>query len=193
MPLENKILKDYRTMFRLLKSGETFVAFDTETTGLSCKTDRIIELGAVKFCKDGFISSFNTLINPEMPIPFESSKINHITDEMVKDKPLAKDILPSFCAFIKDSILVGHNIQFDIRFLQAELERYEMDKNENTIIDTLGFARWVFPDLKKYNQPFLAEMLNISITEAHRAYDDAKICGNIFLELIKNSASKQKI
>jgi DNA polymerase-3 subunit epsilon len=56
----------------------------------------------------------------------------------------------------------------------------------------LGFARWALPELSKYNQPFLADFFNININAAHRAYDDAKICGNIFLELIKVSADKQK-
>lgn len=179
-------------MFRLVKSGETFVAFDTETTGLNCQTCRIIEIGAVKFNCNGCISTFNTLINPETQIPSECVEISHITDEMVKNKPVIKEILPSFCDFIKDTIIVGHNAHFDMRFLQAELARAGMEENKNQVIDTLGFARWALPELSKYNQPFLADFFNIDVKAAHRAYDDAKICGNIFLELIKVSADKQK-
>ena len=193
MPLVNKILKDYRQMFHLVKSGETFVAFDTETTGLDCHECRIIEIGAVKFDCNGCIATFNTLLNPEKPIPEECIKINHITDEMVKNQPLIKDILPSFCGFIKDSIIIGHNVHFDMRFLQAELARAGFAENKNNVIDTLGFARWALPELEKFNQPFLADYFNISIKAAHRAYDDAKICGNIFLELIKASADRQKL
>lgn len=192
MPLANKILKDYRQMFRLIKSGETFVAFDTETSGLSCQTCRIIEIGAVKFNCNGCISTFNTLINPETPISPEAIEINHITDEMVKNQPVIKEILPSFCDFIKDTTIIGHNVHFDMRFLQAELSHAGMEENKNQVIDTLGFARWALPELPKYNQPFLADYFNINIKAAHRAYDDAKICGNIFLELIKISADKQK-
>lgn len=192
MPLANKILKDYRQMFRLFESGETFVAFDTETTGLSCQYCRIIEIGAVKFNCNGYISNFNTLLNPETEIPSECTEISHITNEMVKNQPLIKDILPSFCDFIKNATIVGHNVHFDMRFLQAELARAGMEENKNQIIDTLGFARWAFPELQKYNQPFLANLFNIDITAAHRAYDDAKICGNIFLELIKATADRQK-
>lgn len=179
-------------MFRLLKSGETFVAFDTETSGLNCQTCRIIEIGAVKFNCNGCISTFNTLINPETSIPAECVEINHITDEMVKNQPLIKEILPSFCDFIKDAIIVGHNVHFDMRFLQAELARAGMEENRNQVVDTLGFARWALPEFSKYNQPFLADYFNIDIRAAHRAYDDAKICGNIFLELIKISADRQK-
>lgn len=192
MPLANKILKDYRQMFRLVKSGETFVAFDTETTGFNCQACRIIEIGAVKFNSNGCISTFNTLINPETPIPEECIEVSHITDEMVKTQPVIKEILPSFCDFIKDTIIIGHNAHFDMRFLQAELARAGMEENKNQVIDTLGFARWAFPEFSKYNQPFLAEYFNIDIKAAHRAYDDAKICGNIFLELIKATADRQK-
>ncbi len=179
-------------MFRLVKSGETFVAFDTETTGLNCQTCRIIEIGAVKFNCNGCIATFNTLINPEEHIPEECVEISHITDKMVENQPVIKEILPLFCDFIKDTIIVGHNVHFDMRFLQAELARAGMDENKNQVIDTLGFARWALPELLKHNQPFLADYFNIDIKAAHRAYDDAKICGNIFLELIKVSADRQK-
>ena len=193
MPLQNKILRDYRKMFCLLKEGRTFVAFDTETTGLSSHDCRIIEIGAVKFSRDGFIDSFNTLINPEISLPAEIISITHITDKMLEEQPKIKDILPSFCDFIKDSIIIGHNAQFDMRFLQAELQRAGMDENKNEVIDTLNFARWAFPDFPKFNQPFLADYFKIKIAAAHRAYDDAKVCGNIFLELIKATADRQKV
>ncbi len=189
----NKILKDYRRMFRLLKSGETFVAFDTETTGLNSQTCRIIEIGAVKFNYSGCISVFNSLINPETTVPPECVKLSGITDDMLKNQPLIKSVLPSFCDFIKDSIIIGHNVHFDLRFLQAELERAGLQAVSNPAIDTLGFSRWVFPDFPKFNQPFLADFFKINITAAHRAYDDAKVCGNIFLELIKASAERQKL
>lgn len=193
MQLVNKFLKDYKKMFRLLKDGETFVAFDTETTGLSSHNCRIIEIGAVKFNSSGILDTFNTLINPETPIPPELVQLTHISDDMVKDQPVIKDILPGFCKFIEGSIIIGHNAHFDLRFLQAELERCNMPENKNPVIDTLGFARWALPDLQKYNQPFLAELFNIDISAAHRAYDDARVCGNIFLELIKKSADRQRI
>lgn len=193
MQLANKFLKDYKKMFRLLKDGETFVAFDTETTGLSSQTCRIIEIGAVRFDSTGILDSFNTLINPETTIPPELVQLTHISDDMVKDKPLIKDILPDFIKFLGDSIIIGHNAHFDLRFLNAELARADMNENKNAVIDTLGFARWCFPDLPKYNQPFLAQMFGIEISQAHRAYDDARVCGNIFLELIKKSADRQRM
>ena len=127
MQLANKFLKDYKQMFRLVKSGETFVAFDTETTGLSAENCRIIEIGAVKFNSTGVISRFSTLINPQQHIPVQITQITHIDDSMVKDKPVIKDILSEFLDFLSDSIVIGHNVQFDLRFLKAECERNGFD------------------------------------------------------------------
>ena len=179
-------------MFRLLSAGGTFVAFDTETTGLSCESCRIIEIGAVKFSAAGVSERFNTLINPKQHIPSECTSIHHITDDMVRDKPEMKEILPAFINFLNDSIIVAHNAQFDLRFLRAECERNGFSPVKNDVIDTLQFARWAFPEQKHFKQTLLAEQFGLKIKEAHRAYDDAFICGNIFLHLIKCSAERQK-
>lgn len=180
-------------MFRLVKSGETFVAFDTETTGLNAENCRIIEIGAVKFNSSGVISRFNTLINPQQTIPFQITQITHIDDSMVKDKPVINEILSDFIDFLGDSIVIGHNVQFDLRFLKAECERNGFDVIKNKVIDVLQFCRWAFPDSGKYNQAFMAERFGIDVTQAHRAYDDAFVCGNIFLHCIKSTAAKQRL
>ena len=93
---QNKLLEDFRKLQSLLDSGATFIAFDTETTGLSSTTDRVIEIGAIKFDKTGIIDKFETLINPQKPIPVECTEINHITNEMVKDAPTAEVALKKF-------------------------------------------------------------------------------------------------
>lgn len=179
-------------MFRLLKDGETFVAFDTETTGLKADEDRIIEIGAVKFDKTGIISQFGKLINPQKSIPYQITKITGISNQMVQDKPVFSQILPDLLDFLQDSIIVGHNIQFDLRFLKAEMERLEKTAIKNQAIDTLQFSRWAYPDLKKYKQTDMAELLGVKIKEAHRAYDDAFVCGNVFLHLISATSDRQK-
>ena len=193
MTLPNKHIKDYRRLARLLDSGATFTAFDTETTGLNCQTYRTIEIGAVQFNKSGVLRSFSTLINPHQSVPFECSQINHITDEMLAGKPEIQDILPDFLNFLGNSIIIGHNVNFDLRFLNAEMERLSMPPVENQVIDTLGLCRWAFPEQEKYNQPLIAQKLGIIIKNAHRAYDDAFVCGNIFLHCIRHTAALQKL
>ena len=180
-------------MFRLIKSNETFVAFDTETTGLSPENNRIIEIGAVKFNSEGICGSYNTLVNPQQPIPPEISTLTSITDSMVKSERKISEILPEFIDFASDSILVGHNIQFDIRFLNAECLRHGFKTVKNDAIDTLMFSRWAFQELRKYKQTAMAEYFNLEIKEAHRAYDDAFVCGNLFLHLIRATADRQKM
>ena len=193
MQLENKFLKDYRRMYRLLTEGVTFVALDTETTGLSAENCRIIEFGAVKFDQTGIVSKFNTLINPHEPIPYEITKITGINGKMLEGKPEFSEVAGKISEFAEGAVLIGHNVQFDLRFLKAEFERIGKTPLNNQVIDTLQFARWAFPEQTRFKQTVLAELLNIEVKNAHRAYDDAEVCGNIFLNLIKSTAGRQKI
>ncbi|MDR0374312.1 MAG: 3'-5' exonuclease [Treponema sp.] len=106
--------------------GGRFVAFDLETTGLDTKNDRIVEIGAVKFNKDGVISRFSVLINPGVPMPFGASAVNNITDDMLKDKPPLDAVFPDFLRFINNAIVIAHNAPFDCGFINEELKaRYK--------------------------------------------------------------------
>lgn len=188
---QNKLIEDFRKLQSLLDSGENFIAFDTETTGLSSSKDRVIEIGAVKFNKDGIKDKFETLINPQKPISAECTQINHITNEMIKDAPLAKDALVLFVDFIKDGILVAHNANFDLNFINAELERAKLPALKNKAIDTLNFVRWAYPLLGKYNLQLMAKLMDIKVNEAHRAYDDARVCMEVFNKTLSDTKSIQ--
>lgn len=188
---QNKLIEDFRKLQSLLDSGENFIAFDTETTGLSSSKDRVIEIGAVKFNKDGIKDKFETLINPQKPISAECTQINHITNEMIKDAPLAKDALVLFVDFIKDGILVAHNANFDLNFINAELERAKLPGLKNKAIDTLNFVRWAYPLLGKYNLQLMAKLMDIKVNEAHRAYDDARVCMEVFNKTLSDTKSIQ--
>lgn len=101
-----------------------FIAFDTETTGLEPKTNNIVEIGAVKFDRRGPISRFSVLINPGIPMPAEASKVNGITDAMLRNQPPLEAVLPDFLRFIDRGILVAHNAPFDMSFLNTALYSY---------------------------------------------------------------------
>lgn len=189
---QNKLLEDFRKLQSLLDSGATFIAFDTETTGLSSTSDRVIEIGAVKFDKTGIIDKFETLINPQKPIPVECTEINHITNEMVKDAPTAEVALKEFSDFIKDGILIAHNANFDLNFINEELERAKLPQTKNKAVDTLTFVRWAYPLLGKYNLQLMARLMDINVTDAHRAFDDARVCMEVFNKTLKDTASVQK-
>ncbi len=188
----NKFIEDFRTLNRLLKEGSVFTVIDTETTGLHSASDHILEIGAVKFDKTGILDTYNQLINPEIKISETVIQLCHINDEMVKDCPVIKDVLPEFISFLDKSIIIAHNATFDINFINEELNRCKKKPLSNPIIDTLALTRWAYPKLGKYNQPFLAAAFNIEIKNAHRAEDDARVCREIFLRAISDTLSIQK-
>ena len=186
------LYRDFKTLARLLEGGSVFCAFDTETTGLHAQEDFLMEIGAVKFSKDGVIATYDQLIKPPVPISSFVTSITHIDDNLVKDCPSAKEILPDFLRFSEGTFLVAHNAPFDLGFVNTELERMTFPVLKNKTIDTLPLSRWSYPKLGKYNLQFLAEQFKIDVRSAHRADDDARVCMEVFLRCVKDTMSVQK-
>lgn len=172
-----------------------FIAFDVETTGLDPLLDRIIEISAVVFENFVPVRSFSTLINPERKIPSSASSVNGIYDSDVQDAPLENIAIPRFCKFIGDStlsgdcVLVAHNAVFDIKFLLYALSRNGVDA-DICFQDTLYMARQWGPDTPDCKLGTLAAHYGILQESAHRAEDDARVCGEIFVKLIEQHASE---
>lgn len=171
-------------------SNSVFIAFDTETTGLNPKQNNVIEIGALKFDGKGIFSRFSALINPNIPIPQEVTKINNITDNMVKGQPKAPEVFPDFLAFIQEDFLIAHNAPFDIDFVQEELNRLGLKRLNNRVIDTRILAKELYPGLPKYSLQELAKNFNITAKDAHRAEDDARVCMELFIILFKELKNK---
>lgn len=186
------LLNDYRRMNRLLQNGAVFCALDTETTGLKPAEERIIEIGAVKFDKNGELGRFSTLVNPRILIPHFCQELTGITNKMVFGQKEFKEIADDLLSFLDESIIIAHNAQFDLRFVNAELERINHDSLLNKAIDTLRFSRWAYPDNEHWTLQFLAEQLKIEVKAAHRAEDDARVCMELFLRCIKDTMDRQK-
>lgn len=161
---------------------QTFVAFDTETTGLWAPSNRIVEIGAIKFKPgDDNSAKFQTLVNPQKPIPPEVIRIHQITDADVANAPTAEVVMERFIEFCgEDSILIAHNAPFDISFVGCELDRYEMQFSDNTIIDTTDIFRRYFPNLASYSLLSLAQHFSIVDIQSHRALADAVIVQRLF-------------
>lgn len=179
----NKILTDYKKLHLLYNNGAVFTAFDTETTGITPSNSRIIEIGAVTFNKDGIISTWSHLFNPGFPIPQLITNLTHISDSMVADCPDIKEMLPDFKSFISDNILIAHNAQFDLNFLNSELEKAEMTPAKNKTIDTLRYSQWAYPELPRHKLDYLADYLKINKGNSHRALDDALTCMNLYIKI----------
>lgn len=188
-PKNYHLLCDFSDYPRLFEGGAQFCVLDTETTGKCAERERITEIGAIRFDKNGENGKFGTLVNPGKPIPPFITQITNITDEMVSGAPTAETVIPQFMEFSKGCILIAHNAPFDLQFINHELMRLGMDTLQNDTIDTLRLTRRTFPTFGHWNQPFLAETLGINIVSAHRAEDDARVCKEIFLRALSAIAN----
>lgn len=174
---------------------EEFTVFDIETTGLSPTKDRITEIGAVKIKQGKITDRYSELINPEIPIPDNITRLTGITDSMVKDKYTIKEILPGFLDFVGDSPLIAHNASFDSGFIRAKATDLGLTVN-NPIIDTLQLSRLLLTGLKRHKLEMVCEHLNISLDNHHRAGDDAEATAEImlkFIEIMKNKGIENLI
>jgi DNA polymerase-3 subunit alpha (Gram-positive type) len=168
---------------------DEFVVFDIETTGLSAAKDRITEIGAVKIKNGQLVDRFSELINPEIPIPDNITRLTGITNSMVSDKETIDKILPEFLEFIGSSPLVAHNASFDCGFIKIKARELGLEVN-NTVIDTLQLSRVLLPDLKRHKLNFVCEYLGISLENHHRAADDAEATAEMMLKFIEMLRSK---
>lgn len=169
--LLNKYLKDY-------------VIFDLETTGTNCNADEVIEISAIKVINEEVKEEFSFLVNPGMPIPFWATNVNGITDAMVADAPVFKDVLEKFLEFAGNLPLVGHNIHtFDMKFMYRDCQKYFGKTLSNDYVDTLKLARLYLPKLQAYKLVDLAKYYNLSTEGAHRALNDCRMNQQIFYYL----------
>jgi DNA polymerase-3 subunit epsilon len=159
------------------------IYYDTETTGLKAEKDRIIELALYDPTEK---KTFSYLIHPEMPIPEESKKITGITDEMVKDAPKFKEIIPDLLKFLDGSfILIAHNNDaFDVHFLKEEFKRAQQPFPDFKFLDTLKWAKKYRPDLTKHSLQYLREIYKIAENNAHRALDDVIVLEQVFSQML---------
>ncbi len=162
----------------------SYVVFDLETTGFSAKTNRIIEIGAVKVEAGEITDTFSTFVNPQTPISYEIEELTGIDDSMVLDAPLIEDILPSFLEFCEGSVLVAHNAGFDTSFIENNCLRLGLSYGF-TAVDTVGLARVLLPQLSRFKLDTVAKTLGISLENHHRAVDDAACTARIFQEFLK--------
>lgn len=162
-----------------------YVVFDLETTGISCDTDGVVEIAAVKVVAGEIVDEFSELVNPEMPISYFASQVSGITDDMVADCPTFDEVLERFLDFIGDSVLAGHNIHtFDMKFIQRDAEKYFGKVIGNDYIDTLQIARLYLPEMEHHKLTDLAEHYGIDTDGAHRALNDCRMNQKVF-ELLR--------
>ncbi len=162
----------------------TYVVFDLETTGLNPKVDEIIEIGAVKIKNGQIIDQFSTLIRPKHPIPPKITELTGIQNTDVAKAPTIDEILSKFVEFCGTSPLVAHNASFDYGFLKGWAKKLNIPLKA-TVIDTLAFSRAIIKDVKNHKLNTLTAYFGITLENHHRAVDDCKATGELFLRLLE--------
>lgn len=167
----------------IFRIPDEFVAIDTETTGLSPANNEIIEISAVRYRNGQEVEAYETLVKPSQPVNSFISMLTGITNEMLEDAPPAYDAIFNFLNFVGTSVLVGHNVHFDINFLYDLAERYEMPPLTNNYIDTLYIARNNLPKMKSYRLDAVAAACGLSGDGFHRAGYDSRMAAKVLLHI----------
>ena len=161
-----------------------YCVIDIETTGLDNRTDAIIEVAAIKFDLEGIFETYQSFVNPGKQIPPFISELTGIFDKDVLLAPEFNSIIPALKEFIGDSVLIGHNVGFDIGFLR------EFGFNfEGILFDTLDLSYVIYPTQLDYSLTGLSLFLELDISNSHRAMADCENTMNLFLNLLRSIKS----
>ena len=163
-----------------------FTVLDTETTGLDPDGgDRVVSLGAVRVVNGRVLRSetFERLVDPGRPVPASASAIHGITDEMVAGEPSLAEVLPSLAAFAADTVLAGHDVGFDLRFLR-QAGAAGLPGADQPVLDTLLLDAALHPDHDDHTLEAIASRLGVSVVGRHTALGDALVTGEVLVALL---------
>ncbi|MDH3499978.1 MAG: DEDD exonuclease domain-containing protein [Acidimicrobiia bacterium] len=162
-----------------------FCVLDLETTGGSPADCEITEMGAVRYRRGELEGTFQTLVNPGTAIPPMITILTGITHAMVIEAPMIDEALPAFLEFIGDAVIVGHNVRFDMSFLNAAAQRLAYDRLPNRTVDTASLGRRLIrSEVRNLKLGTLAAHFRSPVRPNHRALEDAKATAHVFFELL---------
>ena len=161
------------------------VALDLETTGLDSNRHQILEVGAVRFRGDEVIETYQTLVNPGVPIPEFIQRLTHISPQQVKRAPFFSSVAAEIEDFLGADPIIGHNIQFDIGFLTNNGVRIN-----NPSYDTWDLASVFMPESRQYSLKYLTTHFQVEHNDAHRALADAMATKNVYIKLLRLAAEQ---
>ena len=167
-----------------------YVIFDVETTGLSAIYDKVIELSATKMHHGEVLDHFDEFIDPGFPLSKQTIDLTSITDDMVRGSKSEKEVFDLFRDFCKGSLIAGHNVSFDLGFMNTGYRRHGEPEIDVPVIDTLPLARVLYPNLRSYRLNTLSKKFGVSLEHHHRANYDAEATGHL-LHLFLKDAEKQ--
>jgi DNA polymerase-3 subunit epsilon len=172
----------------------TFVVLDLETTGASPHDCAVTEIGAVKYRAGECLGTFQTIVNPGMPVPPLITVLTGITDALLAPAPPLPAVLPTFLEFIgpasPGTVIVGHNVRFDLGFLDAACDRYGYPRLPHVRVDTVALARrLVRDDVANLRLATLASFFRTSVAPVHRALEDARATAEVLHGLLERAGS----
>ena len=170
-----------------------FSVLDVETTGLSARNNRVIEIGIVKVKSLKVTDKFSTLINPGCDIPYFITQFTGIANSDVEYSPSFYDTAEEIEDFIGNSVISGHNLSFDEGFLRYEFIRNGYEPLSNLTVCTLKLSRKIFPELKSKSLSSVTEYLKIKNKDSHRALSDAEATAKILIKLIKKLSEEDGV
>lgn len=162
-----------------------FTALDIETTGLSPKKSKIVEIAALKILPDGQSEHYQTLVDPKVHIPDSVVAIHGITDDMVCGQPSAETAVEGLVKFVGDSPLVLHNARFDMSFINAIMHKRHLQWSSPAVFDTLTLSRRAFPGLPSYSLVNLSRFFDFDTGHHHRALSDCHYCAMLFEKILE--------
>lgn len=188
MGLEANMVEDHGLLVlnpaSMKYEDQEFVIFDVETTGLSSVYDTIIEIGAVKMKNGEVIDRFDKFINPHHPLSETTINLTSITDEMVQAADDEAVVIKQFMDFYGNDPLCGHNVQFDVGFVDAALKRCGYPEISQPVVDTLEVSRLLHPEQSRHTLDSLCRKYNVALEHHHRANQDAEATGYLMFKLL---------
>ncbi|MFA6541626.1 MAG: exonuclease domain-containing protein [Bacteroidota bacterium] len=172
----------------MLLHDVTFVVTDVETTGFSPQLGSITEIAMVKVKQKKIIDEFTSLVNPQMPIPYEITQITGIDDNLVSDAPTAGEIASKISLFLGDGIFTAHNVSFDLGFVNSTLVKGLIPPLNNRQVCTLKLAKKLLSHLKSKSLENVTRELQIAHRHKHRAAGDAYATAEVlicFLDILE--------
>ncbi len=167
-------------------SDLAYTVFDTETTGFHPKEgDEIVSIGAVRVVNGRLRrqETFERLVDPRRRIPAASTAVHGISNDMVQGQPPLEEALPLFARFAEDTVLVGHNVGFDMSFFRARQDRTGV-RFAQPVLDTLLLDAALHADHEQHSLEVIAARLGVDVTDRHTALGDALVTGEVFVRLL---------
>jgi len=170
-----------------------YSVFDFETTGISARIEKVIEIGIVKIRNGRIVDTFQSYFNPGRQIPYYITQMTGITNEDVKDAPYFDELFNSINEFFGSSVLVAHNLNFDLSFLRKECSEANKNFPNNPAICTVRLAKILYPQLKSRSLGNLTKSLKIKHREIHRGLGDASATAKVLIKMFNQLREEHNI